>query len=1427
MIMLVSFVSAWGANRVIVGNNITVTINETGGTGIFTLQETIVGATVTSYPTVCGISGNVLICDSDDSTKRVINYMTSGTGTVSGIIVGGYPSTQKNVTGDNIIGASILPQIKINEFESDPTGTDSNNEWIELYNPNNFAVDIGGWKIYDVNGTSGLKFTVPASTSINAYGYFVADGITSLNNNGESVILKNASDVIIDQTPEKVDENNDNRTWQRVPDGGDNWQFKNSTRGFTNNATTEDTTPPVITNINAVPTINSAAVTWNTNENANSSVSYGKTTSLGSTATSTSLVTSHSINLNGLDENTLYYYKVKSCDASGNCAESSMNNFTTLENIGSNVTDDLMVNYVRGKIMVDGIPVTTPGPFVEYQILVLNGANAGYIYTGQVDENIPAELQGNGYFFTEDNVNFNTGDSFRVSLTGYDCSVSDVFENGGNGEFEPETNLIVLNCITPNGEPILDEIGNKSVDEGQLLEFTVHAIDPESQELFYSVIGLPPGASFNSSTRVFSWTPDYDDYGLYYMTFNVTDGVYSDSEDIVITVNNVNRAPVINMAGDYNILKNTNGNATINASDPDGDSLSYSIGYENPSQVDCEIVGNLVYFFPYAEWTGDALCILQASDGNLTTDKNLNIDVLPGNQPPVLVRNIPHIEWYEGTVLTNQLNLSYYFRDNDSALTYSVSGNNHINVSINNDFVSFSAPDGWYGTETVVFRASDGEYNVSSNNVNLTVIHVGVPPSFLPLDCEKNILEDTSYNCTLEADNPETTQLVFSITSQSNLNCTISGNNLSYKSYLNYNGEASCSIQVSNGYGVDDASLNVSISGVPDFPVLSQIGNKNASENSSLAIQLNATDADIPYGDVLSYEIIGLPAGASFNSTTGKFEWTPDIGQRGNYTLTFIVRDGFGLSDNETITINVARLNRLPVIQDIDDINIDEESEASFNVSASDEDNDNLTYSISQENTLQVDCSINSLTGEAIVRGSSDFFGRASCTLRVSDGIGYSEKIFYINVENVPDAPEITSYSPANNPRIVNGTNQNFAISARDADNDPLMIVWYLNGLNVSILWNYIFNQAVNGNYNLTAIVTDGIFDASHEWNVFVGSLVEFNCSEVNGFICNSEQICEGSILDTYDSSPGNICCSQQCSIAPPDFTDADTCKPEDKSSLIEVNIKEPDNNEEFELGDNIDVEIKIRNNLEDDDDFEVSAYLYDISDDEVIDEETEDIDIESGDSEEIEFSFNASYDLDDKNDFAVLVVANSDENETCNQNYVLIDVKRNKNDIIFKDVQVNPETAICGDIVNVNAKLQNIGTRDEDNIYMTLENSELGIKEKSEYFSLEEYDDKDTTTQSLSFVVPENAVEGTYNLKLKIFYSDETEELVKEISIGKCLKEETKAIKTETKPLELNGKQAVLKKLTEEEQIMLLILILAIGIVITSLAIIVVARRY
>ncbi len=91
-----------------------------------------------------------------------------------------------------------------------------------------------------------------------------------------------------------------------------------------------------------------------------------------------------------------------------------------------------------------------------------------------------------------------------------------------------------------NQAPVLDAIGNKTVNEGQLLEFTISATDPDGDPLTYSASNLPSGASFDPATRTFSWTPSYIQAGLYEdVYFEVTDGTLTDSEDIDITVVNV------------------------------------------------------------------------------------------------------------------------------------------------------------------------------------------------------------------------------------------------------------------------------------------------------------------------------------------------------------------------------------------------------------------------------------------------------------------------------------------------------------------------------------------------------------------------------------------------------------------------------------------------------------------------------------------------------------------------------------------------------------------------------------------------------------------------------------------------------------------------------------------------------------------------
>ena len=92
-----------------------------------------------------------------------------------------------------------------------------------------------------------------------------------------------------------------------------------------------DTTPPVISNIQASGiTVSAATITWTTDEASNSVVEYGLTTGYGSTASNASNVTSHSIPLTGLNANTLYHYRVKSTDPAGNPATSVDNTFQTL-----------------------------------------------------------------------------------------------------------------------------------------------------------------------------------------------------------------------------------------------------------------------------------------------------------------------------------------------------------------------------------------------------------------------------------------------------------------------------------------------------------------------------------------------------------------------------------------------------------------------------------------------------------------------------------------------------------------------------------------------------------------------------------------------------------------------------------------------------------------------------------------------------------------------------------------------------------------------------------------------------------------------------------------------------------------------------------------------------------------------------------------
>lgn len=178
--------------------------------------------------------------------------------------------------------------------------------------------------------------------------------------------------------------------------------------------------------------------------------------------------------------------------------------------------------------------------------------------------------------------------------------------------------------ININIPPVMELIGNRTVDEGQLISFTLNAIDANGDPLSYSASNLPTGATFNTATRTFMWTPTFTQSEIYpNVRFEVSDGVLIRFENITITVNNVNRVPTFTvMPVNGSVFNETEIiSIKVTAADLDNDNLDYII----------EIDGKHVSTSPGYNWTtnysssGNHTIYVSVSDGTALVSKTISV----------------------------------------------------------------------------------------------------------------------------------------------------------------------------------------------------------------------------------------------------------------------------------------------------------------------------------------------------------------------------------------------------------------------------------------------------------------------------------------------------------------------------------------------------------------------------------------------------------------------------------------------------------------------------------------------------------------------------------------------------------------------------------------------------------------------------------
>jgi len=211
-------------------------------------------------------------------------------------------------------------------------------------------------------------------------------------------------------------------------------------------------------------------------------------------------------------------------------------------------------------------------------------------------------------------------------------------------------------------------------------------------------------------------------------------------------------------------------------------------------------------------------------------------------------------------------------------------------------------------------------------------------------------------------------------------------------------------------------------------------------------------------------------------------------------------------------------------------------------------------------------------------------------------------------------------------------------------------------------------------------------------------------------------------------------------------------------TAFLQLNVKEPDNGDDFKPGDEIKVEVDVENDGDEDLDVAVEAILYNLDEDEeIVTLESDSQEIKDGSDETFEFDLEVPRDFDgDENDrYIVFLKATEDGNEdqNCNFESKNLDFSRDKDDLIVKKATLSTSIARPGDVVELIVDVENVGDNDQRDAYVRVSNSELGIDLKSNEFDMDKSGGSDDSlTRRFSINIPANAAEKDYTLDIAVY---------------------------------------------------------------------------
>lgn len=575
--------------------------------------------------------------------------------------------------------------------------------------------------------------------------------------------------------------------------------------------------------------------------------------------------------------------------------------------------------------------------------------------------------------------------------------------------------------LNPNNTPIANP-QSVTTDEDTSKSITLTGTDADGDSLTYAIETQPTNGVLTGSGNIWTYTPTPDYNGSDSFTFNVNDGTATSTPATVsILVSPVNDPPEITTTPGNSAVEDVQYSYNADATDPDGDTLNWSVGSTDTCGGVIDPVTG-VYTFTIVHQNPPTTCNLHiiVNDGNGGSDfQTASINITSVNDAPQ-AKDDTYVTPEDTTLVVPLPGVLANDSDPDSAFEYvynSAPAHGSVEMHVGDSF-TYIPDTNYYGPDSFTYTIVDVYDMITTDTatVYLSVTPVDDPPvaidDFYSINEDNTLYVDIPGPLTNDTDIDGGIPMICDHTDPAHGIVSFGpAYEMVYIPNENYHGMDVFTYELcdtSNTYVTSTGTITITVIPVNDVPVAvddSYSINEDVPLNVAwtAGVRVNDYDNDV---DALSAELVSGPLHGALNFySDGSFSYIPVSNYHGLDNFSYKVNDGTVDSNVAIVNITVNPINDLPDIYSIPPQPAVEDVTYYYQAMATDLDGDTLSWSIDSGNSCGG--TIDPVTGVYSFTPSGPI-PPTSCALSilVSDGHGgIDTQAEVINIAAVNDGP--------------------------------------------------------------------------------------------------------------------------------------------------------------------------------------------------------------------------------------------------------------------------------------------------------------------------------------------------------------------------------------------------------------------------------------